>query len=73
MSTGVSGRGALNLGIIKRIPISLPPTKEEQLAIAQVLSDMDTEIQELEKKTNKYLMIKKGMMQQLLTGSIRLR
>jgi type I restriction enzyme, S subunit len=73
MSTGVSGRGALNLGIIKKIPVNMPPTIEEQSAIASVLSDMDTEIEELEKRRDKYLMIKKGMMQQLLTGSIRLR
>lgn len=57
----------------KLLPIILPPTIEEQSAIAQVLSDMDAEIRELEKRRDKYLMIKKGMMQQLLTGSIRLR
>lgn len=57
----------------KLLPIILPPTIEEQSAIAQVLSDIDAEIRELEKMRDKYLMIKKGMMQRLLTGSIRLR
>ena len=51
----------------------LPPSIEEQNAITQVLSDMDAEIEELEKRRDKYLMLKKGMMQQLLTGRIRLR
>jgi len=44
----------------------------EQKAIAQVLSDMDTEIEALEEKLEKYKTIKQGMMQELLTGRIRL-
>lgn len=44
----------------------------EQQAIAQVLSDMDSEIERLEKKLAKYQQIKEGMMQELLTGRIRL-
>ena len=48
------------------------PTKEEQTAIATILSDMDAEISELEKKLAKYTDIKQGMMQELLTGRIRL-
>lgn len=49
-----------------------PPTKAEQTAIANVLSDMDSEIAELEKKLSKYRNVKTGMMQTLLTGKIRL-
>ncbi|MEI6169687.1 MAG: restriction endonuclease subunit S [Candidatus Saccharibacteria bacterium] len=48
------------------------PKSEEQTAITTVLSDMDTEIEKLENKLNKYRQIKTGMMQQLLTGKIRL-
>ena len=48
------------------------PTAIEQQAIAQVLSDMDSEIEQLEKKLSKYQLIKQGMMQELLTGRIRL-
>lgn len=48
------------------------PTAIEQQAIAQVLSDMDFEIEQLEKKLAKYQQIKQGMMQELLTGRIRL-
>jgi type I restriction enzyme S subunit len=50
----------------------LPPTIEEQKAIAQILSDMDSEIEALEKKRDKYKLIKQGMMQELLTGKTRL-
>lgn len=45
---------------------------KEQNAIAQVLSDMDAEIEALEEKLEKYKTIKQGMMQELLTGRIRL-
>lgn len=49
-----------------------PSELVEQQAIAQVLSDMDSEIEQLEKKLAKYQQIKQGMMQELLTGRIRL-
>lgn len=48
------------------------PPKSEQAEIANVLSSMDAEISALEQKKEKYLQIKSGMMQELLTGSIRL-
>jgi len=48
------------------------PCFEEQQAIASILSDMDKEIESLETKKSKYLRIKKGMMQELLTGKTRL-
>ena len=48
------------------------PSKPEQTAIATVLSDMDSEIALLETKLAKYRQLKTGMMQQLLTGKIRL-
>lgn len=50
----------------------LLPSIEEQEAIARVLMDMDVELEEMEKKLTKYKNIKNGMMQQLLTGKIRL-
>ena len=53
-------------------PIPLPPTKEEQTLIASILKDIDEEITILEKKLTKAKGIKQGMMQQLLTGKIRL-
>ena len=48
------------------------PNKLEQNLIATNLSDMDTEIAALETKLAKYRHIKQGMMQQLLTGKVRL-
>lgn len=52
--------------------VVVPSSKEEQTAIANILSDMDSEIQTLETKLAKYRKLKTGMMQQLLTGKIRL-
>ena len=51
--------------------MTLPP-REEQHAIADVLSDMDTEIAALEQRLDKTRTVKQGMMQQLLTGRVRL-
>jgi len=57
----------------QNIEILLPPTLAEQKAIAQVLSDMDVEIEALEKKKQKYEQIKKGAMELLLTGKVRVK
>ncbi len=62
----------INLNNISEIPIRIPSDKKEQMAIAQIISDMESEIKELEEKRDKYIMIKNGMMQKLLTGEIRL-
>ncbi len=48
------------------------PGIEEQTAIAAVLSDMDAELAELEARRDKSRQLKQGMMQELLTGRIRL-
>ncbi|MCG9130318.1 restriction endonuclease subunit S [Candidatus Poribacteria bacterium] len=48
------------------------PSESEQHAIASVLSDMDAEITALEQRRDKTIAIKQGMMQQLLTGRVRL-
>lgn len=48
------------------------PTYQEQTAIAFILSDMDAEIQALQERLDKTRDIKQGMMQQLLTGKVRL-
>ena len=52
--------------------VRLPATKEEQSAIAAVLSDMDAEIAALEQRRDKTRALKQGMMQELLTGRTRL-
>ena len=48
------------------------PLKNEQTAIAEILSDMDAELSALKKKLEKIRLIKQGMMDALLTGKIRL-
>jgi len=58
--------------IVKSFCISIPPTTAEQVAIAIVLSDMDTELSTLESKLSKARQLKQAMMQELLTGRIRL-
>lgn len=52
--------------------ILLPNNKEEQTAIANVLSDMDTELDALQQRLTKIQQLKQGMMQELLTGKTRL-
>lgn len=58
---------------IRGFTIPLPSRIMEQNAIAEILSDMDSEITALEKKREKTLLVKQGMMQELLTGRIRLK
>ncbi|GIV45071.1 MAG: hypothetical protein KatS3mg035_2194 [Bacteroidia bacterium] len=67
-----SAQGGVNLNSLKKIQLFTPPLPEQQ-AIARVLSDMDEEIEALEKKKAKYENLKKAMMQVLLTGKIRLK
>jgi type I restriction enzyme S subunit len=56
---------------LKRLFVKLPKI-EEQLAITEILSDLDAEIAALEQKREKTRLLKQGMMQELLTGRIRL-
>ena len=56
---------------ISEIEVFLPE-KDEQKAIASVLSDMDIDIQRLEQKLLKCCLVRQGMMSELLTGNIRL-
>ena len=56
----------------KKFNVIITPNKEEQTAIANVLSSMDKEIETLNTKLEKYRNLKTAMMQQLLTGKIRL-
>lgn len=57
---------------IVKFDFYVPPTTDEQDAICDIIEDMDNEIRSLSKKLEKYTMLKDGMMQQLLTGKIRL-
>jgi len=66
-----SGVPSLSAKTIQNIDIIIP-TSGEQSSIANVLTQMDSEISALESKLSKAKQIKQGMMQNLLTGKIRL-
>jgi type I restriction enzyme S subunit len=67
-----SGVPTLNRNDVHAFKVTMPPTKEEQTAIASILFDMDAEIAALEARLAKAHEVKQGMMQELLTGRIRL-
>lgn len=70
------GQGAAQANIsksdIEDYVLLMPSSLPEQQAIASILTSMDNELSALEAKSKKYEQIKRGMMQQLLTGRIRL-
>ncbi|GAB4330546.1 MAG: restriction endonuclease subunit S [Calditrichia bacterium] len=57
---------------IESLEFEMPDDKHEQDNIAYIISDMDAEIQALERRREKIKQIKQGMMQVLLTGKVRL-
>ena len=69
---GGSAQGGVAVNILKEIELCIHEDIDEQTAIANILTTMDNEIEALEKERDKYKCIKQGMMQQLLTGKIRL-
>jgi type I restriction enzyme S subunit len=66
-----SGQPLITGTQLKALRLAIPPLPE-QTAIATVLSDMDAEITALEARQEKTRLLKQGMMQELLTGRIRL-
>jgi type I restriction enzyme, S subunit len=70
-STAATTVKHLSHGDVERIEWALPEV-DEQTAIATVLSDMDSELAALESRRDKARALKQGMMQELLTGRIRL-
>ena len=60
----------ISLGMIRNLLIPIP-SKKEQEKIAEILSLLDNDIQEYENRKQKLEELKKGLMQQLLTGKIR--
>lgn len=62
---------AINGGDVKRLEFLLP-LPDEQTAISNILSDLDTELSALEVRRDKTRLLKQGMMQELLTGRTRL-
>jgi type I restriction enzyme, S subunit len=71
-SSTVSANANINQVSLKQLCIPLPPTITEQTAIAEILCDMDAEIDMLAAKLSKARQVKQGMMSELLTGKVRL-
>ena len=69
--TAKSSVDSVRREMIADMLIALPPV-EEQTAIANVLSDMDKDLEALQQRLHKTQQIKQGMMQELLTGKTRL-
>ena len=67
------GQGNLSADIVKKLSIKMPSDITEQKAIADVLSTADEEIDLLNQKLEVFKEQKKGLMQQLLTGQIRVK
>lgn len=72
LSSGDGGRGGLNKKILRDFEVKVPPCKDEQQAIASILTAMDEEINSLEQEKNKIIQLKEGAMDDLLTGRVRL-
>ena len=62
----------INLGQISDLRVRIPAEESEIKAIITMLNDMGSEIKRLEQKLNKYKLLKQGMMEELLTGKVRL-
>ena len=73
--TAAAGSSVLNLNkeVVARVIVKCPSSLAEQKAIAKVLGDMDAEIAALEAELAKTRQLKQGMMQELLTGKVRLK
>ncbi len=69
---GSGTRYVITLPKFRAMTVCFPLNVEEQAAIANILSDMDAEIDALEQRRDKARTIKQGMMQELLTGKVRL-
>jgi type I restriction enzyme S subunit len=74
LSHGVTGSTfkSIKQAQLKAIPCQLPASLAEQTAIAEVLADMDAELAALEQRRAKTRALKQAMVQELLTGRIRL-
>ena len=67
------GNPKLMNNVMADIELCIPSSIKEQQAVASILSNMNKEIAVLETLRNKYHLVKSGMMQELLTGRIRLK
>jgi type I restriction enzyme S subunit len=71
-STGTT-RARIGLSDLKAIPLAVPNNIQEQQKIAEILLIIDKKVEVLQNKKHQYKILKKGLMQQLLTGKIRVK
>lgn len=69
-STG-DGRNNLNLKDFVKTKVVVPASLEEQQKIVDILSTVDEQLEAYEQEKAKQIELKKGLMQQLLTGKVR--
>ncbi|WP_314838098.1 restriction endonuclease subunit S [Solobacterium moorei] len=62
----------LSVGIVSKLMVRYPKKAKEQREIIEIFDDMNLEIGKLEEKLSKYQKVKQGMMEELLTGKVRL-
>jgi len=70
--TNSSSQGNIGMGDIERIEINMPVAIVEQKAIAELLTDVDEELQLIRNLSLKFEQMKIAVMNQLLTGKTRL-
>jgi type I restriction enzyme S subunit len=68
---GGSTVGHIRVGDIRNLPIAHPLNVEEQLKISNILSGVDLLLEQSRKELIKYSALKKGLMQDLITGKVR--
>ncbi|MGW3484270.1 restriction endonuclease subunit S [Rhodococcus indonesiensis] len=71
VSSAGSGTGVLDTGLLKRLPIWVPELSEQR-SIVDAIDDIESMVESLERLIAKKQAVKQGMIQQLLTGKIRL-
>ena len=67
-----SSQPNLSANSLKSFEYKIPKDADEQEMISKILTDMDSDIHKLEEKLSKYQKVKQGMMEELLTGKVRL-
>lgn len=68
----VSAVSGISSGDLRKIKVPIPP-KQEQDEIVEILDNFDSQIQRQQQYKSKLEILKKGLMQKLLTGQIRVR
>lgn len=68
--TTITSQPSLNMENIRKVPIVFPPLIEQK-KIAEILTSIDKNIEEKQTKLEEIKALKKGLMQDLLTGKVR--